>query len=290
MALTYGFYNAINHDRLYDAVQVSSIFDGIIHDGVYMSIGDKFMVTALSDFSVLVGTGRAWFDHTWSLNDAPLYLKVEEPEMVTNRIDTVILEVNERNRENYIYIVKGTPSYTPTPPTLINNDEVHQYPLANIRVDAGDPYISQANITNRVGTSDCPFVTGVVQSMNIDALVAQWTAEWYEWKNYKDAEFYEWFFEKKAWLINYIDELEKDFYLFTTSKNSEFEIWFNSLKISLDGNAATSLANRIAELETKWYILGRYYENRLALKDSNGDEILASDGKTIDGHIIYVTK
>ena len=68
MTITSGFFNSVNHDRLYDAEQVSSIFDGIIKDGVYESIGDAFMVTPNSDLndSIIVGTGRAWFDHTWT--------------------------------------------------------------------------------------------------------------------------------------------------------------------------------------------------------------------------------
>ena len=40
MSVTYGFYNSIKGDRKYNALEMSSIFDGIIVDGVYMSIGD----------------------------------------------------------------------------------------------------------------------------------------------------------------------------------------------------------------------------------------------------------
>lgn len=35
MAFTFGFYNSLNGDRKYNAEQVSSIFDGLISDGVY---------------------------------------------------------------------------------------------------------------------------------------------------------------------------------------------------------------------------------------------------------------
>ena len=46
MSLTFGFYNSLNNDRSYDAVDISRIFDGIINDGVYLSIGEKFAVKA----------------------------------------------------------------------------------------------------------------------------------------------------------------------------------------------------------------------------------------------------
>lgn len=42
---TYGFYNSQDHDRVYDANDFSAIFNGIINDGVFMSVGDKFNVT-----------------------------------------------------------------------------------------------------------------------------------------------------------------------------------------------------------------------------------------------------
>ena len=70
MSISYGFYNSINHDRKYNAEQISSIFDGIITDGVYHSIGNAFSVTPGTDMSVNVASGRAWFNHTWTLNDA----------------------------------------------------------------------------------------------------------------------------------------------------------------------------------------------------------------------------
>ena len=39
MTVSYGFYNSLNGDRKYNARHMSMIFDGIIRDGVFMSIG-----------------------------------------------------------------------------------------------------------------------------------------------------------------------------------------------------------------------------------------------------------
>ena len=39
MSVTYGFYNSLNGDRKYDSAQISSIFDGLIVDGIFASIG-----------------------------------------------------------------------------------------------------------------------------------------------------------------------------------------------------------------------------------------------------------
>ena len=180
MSVTYGFYNSKNKDRRYDAIQMSSIFDGIIRDGILQHVGTAMMVKESTGMMVNVGIGRAWFNHTWTLNDALLPLTVPQSEVILNRIDAVILEVDSREsvRANTIKIVKGTPATNPVKPSMIKTNDRWQYPLAYIRVNSGVTSIRQANITNTVGTSECPFVTAPLEKMSIDALVAQWKDQW----------------------------------------------------------------------------------------------------------------
>ena len=125
MSVTFGFYNALNHDRKYDAIQVSSIFDGIINDGIYESIGTAMIVKATSYMVINIGIGRAWFNHTWTYNDSILPLTVQPSELVLNRIDIVILEVDSTRtvRTNSIKIIEGTPAATPVAITLVNNEK-----------------------------------------------------------------------------------------------------------------------------------------------------------------------
>lgn len=186
MTITSGFFNSVNHDRTYDAEQISSIFDGIIKDGVYESIGDAFMVTPNSDLndSVIVGTGRAWFDHTWTLNDAQFSLTLDEPNTLYGRIDYVVIDVNREQevRENTLKIVRGTMSDNPQEPVLINTDRHKQYPIAKIDVPAGaSRKISASDITYLVGTEKCPLVTGVLEALNITNYFKQYDAEFNEW-------------------------------------------------------------------------------------------------------------
>lgn len=180
MSVTYGFYNSKNGDRKYDAIQMSRIFDGIIRDGILQHYGTAMVVKESEGMMVNVGIGRAWFNHTWTLNDALLPLTVPISEVLLNRIDAVVLEVDAREsvRANSIKVIKGTPASSPKNPTMIKTNDRWQYPLAYIRVNAGVTSIRQANITNCVGTSACPFVTAPLEKMSIDALVAQWGDQW----------------------------------------------------------------------------------------------------------------
>lgn len=182
MAVTFGFYNAKNHDRKYNAMQLSSIFDGIVRDGVFMSIGTCFNVKPSVGMSITVGTGRAWFNHTWTLNDSLLPFTLKNSDRLGYRMDLVVLEVDASSdvRRNRIYILEGETGSTPIRPTFTNTATKHSYVLAEITIDPGVTQIMQSKITNRVGMGDCPFVTGVLDTVNIDRLVAQWEAQWDE--------------------------------------------------------------------------------------------------------------
>lgn len=214
MSVTYGFYNSIKGDRKYNALEMSSIFDGIIVDGVYMSIGDALNVKSSGGMGITVGIGRAWFNHTWTLNDSLLPLTLANSDVLLNRIDAIVLEVNNNTevRKNTIKILKGTPASKPVKPSLIESELVNQHPLAYISVPKGATSISQSNITNAVGTSECPFVTGVLEGMDIDKLVAQWGAQW-------GAQWAEWL----------------------SSNTDAFNTWFNEMKNQLSEDAAGNL-------------------------------------------------
>lgn len=184
MALRCGFYNAINSDRRYDALDISRMFDGLITDGVFETIGTGFIVTADGDsLKIKVGIGRAWFNHTWTYNDAILPIKADLSEVLLDRIDALVLEINNDYtvRDNTIKFVKGTPSSEPAKPTLTQTEDIHQYPLCYIYRTAGSEVITQSDITNCVGTSECPFVTGVIEGINTDQLILQWNAQFETW-------------------------------------------------------------------------------------------------------------
>ena len=74
--VTSGFYDSLNHDRRYSSIQFGSIFDGVIQDGVFQHVGSRLMVSQNSGMMISVGTGRAWFNHTWTYNDSILPLTV----------------------------------------------------------------------------------------------------------------------------------------------------------------------------------------------------------------------
>ena len=178
MALTFGFYNSIGHDRRYNALQMSQLFDGIITDGIFMNIGSAMVVTAHSGLTVHVGIGRAWFNSTWTLNDAIYPVEATEADGLRDRIDAVVLEIDQREttRANRIFFKAGVASTTPQKPEMVKSGGVYQYPLCYINRAPGSTEIVQGDIENCVGTSECPFITGILSTISTDELVKQWTA------------------------------------------------------------------------------------------------------------------
>ena len=178
MAVTSGFFNDQGGDRKYTAEQFTSLFDGIINDGVFPSYHDALHVTAGSGMQVVVGTGRAWFDHTWTENSTALVLEISAASSTQNRIDAVVLRVDKTLsvRANKIYVKTGTAAGSPTAPTMEKTTSVTEYPLALIHVNRGVTNIATANITNKIGTSECPFVSLVNNTFDSNKLIEQWEA------------------------------------------------------------------------------------------------------------------
>lgn len=178
MTYTSGFFNSVNHDRTYDADTFGSMFDGVINDGVFRTWGDGMVVTAVGGMTVAVGTGRAWFNHTWTVvtADERLTLAASSPSMP--RIDAVVLRVDKSTsvRRNRIYIKQGQASGSPSQPALENTSTVREYVLADIRVNNGATAISQSNITNQIGR-DTPFAELVNNTFDSANLIKQWESQ-----------------------------------------------------------------------------------------------------------------
>lgn len=183
MPVTSGFFDSTGGDRKYNALQMSSVFDGIILDGVYANYGQAFAVTPGTGLSVIVGTGRAWFRHTWTLNDSPLTLTLPAAHATYHRWDAIVLDVDETARSNTITYVSGAAASTPVLPTLINTATRRQYPLAYVRRRPSTSGIVAADIQTAVGTNVCPYVTSPLKTISIDQHVASWQNQFSTWFN-----------------------------------------------------------------------------------------------------------
>ena len=291
MSVSSGFFNSLNGDRKYNAAQMSAIFDGLIIDGVFASIGTAFAVKAAGGLTVNVGVGKAWFDRTWTVNDSILPMTAPEAEVLLDRIDAVVLEVNgmESVRNNTIKFVKGNPSSAPSRPTLTNEGNVHQYPLCYIYRKYGTAVINQADITPMVGTESTPFVTGILQTISLDELLGKWqdeldrftdarSQEVDDWIAREESDFTAWFNKMKADLQQEQTVLDQ----WIASEQADFLAWYNQMKDQLSGDVAGNLQLEIDKEEVKRILLVGFEDGTKEFSD-DGTVITstASDGRTL---------
>ena len=198
MAITSGFFNSIDGDRTYNAEEMTTYFDGLVSDGVYENIGDRFLVSENAGMTVKVGTGRAIILSRWVKNDAQTVLNIDPADVQFGRIDAVTLRLDLDNRFISLYVKKGTPSSSPSIPEITRNDIVYELFLAAVYVakNATTPTL----ITDLRPSIYCGWVTGIIQQVNTADLFDQWNrayekqyAEFDAYMNEKMQQFNEWF-------------------------------------------------------------------------------------------------
>lgn len=291
MSVSSGFFNSLNGDRKYNAAQMSAIFDGLIIDGVFASIGTAFAVKAAGGLTVNVGIGKAWFDHTWTVNDSILPMTAPEAEVLLDRIDAVVLEVNGMRsvRENTIKFVKGNPSSAPSRPTLTNEGNVHQYPLCYIYRKYGTAVINQADITPMVGTESTPFVTGILQTISLDELLGKWQDELDRFTDARSQEVDDWIAQEESDFTAWFNKMKADLQQEQTvldqwiaSEQADFLAWYNQMKDQLGGDVAGNLQLEIDKEEVKRILLVGFEDGTKEFSD-DGTVITstASDGRTL---------
>ena len=184
MAVTYGFFNSVNDDRVYNADQISEYFLKLISNGVFATPTNAMQVQAASGMIVNVTPGWGFINCKWVKNDNLYPLTVDASDIILNRIDRVVLHLDNSvpYRSISIQIKKGTTAATPTPPELTRTGDIYELSLAQIYVGAGVEAITQAEITDeRPDVNVCGFITGLIDQIDTTNLFAQFTSAFTQW-------------------------------------------------------------------------------------------------------------
>ena len=278
--VTSGFFNgAIKDgkiDRTYDANDISSMFDGLITDGIFSSIGQQFACRAgdsADELIVKVGTGKAWLNKTWITNNAVLDIKLDAaPSGKNKRIDLIVIDIDKRDvtRKNTIQYIPGEAAQDPQCPTLVTNDALHkQYELCRIYVDPGitDSKKLVINDDRKVN-----FVTGPDSTIDSESLLTGWSAHFQSLYDDQEVKF-------KDELTNLGQDskarVEAEITTWKNDQQASFDAWFAEIQATLSGNPTANLTKKVE----------REKINRLL---QNGFEqctkTISEDGKTITSY------
>ncbi len=238
--ITSGFFNAKNADRRYDAYEMSSLFSGIIRDGIFMDYKDGMLVAAkgTGDMTVFVYPGKCWFNGLWTEVHEVMPLTCDTGDVLYNRVDSVVLKIdtNESERENSIYIKKGTPGTNAQAPALQRDAFVYEVRLANITIPKNSRVVTPANTSCLIGTSHAPWSTGILDCIDVDHLYTVWQAWFEDWRTEEITKWTKWcsdrnieFSDMKEGMESAFDAMSTDMERRFTEMTSGQTVEFNTL-------------------------------------------------------------
>lgn len=209
MATSYGFFNSLNGDRLYNADDVNTFLEGLITpDGIFANVDSMLQVTPGLGMNVNVGAGKASIKHHWFKSNAAETLSITAAHQILNRIDDIVLRLDIVNRSIGLAVITGTPASAPTAPAIVRNDSYYDLKLAQVYINAGAVQIIQQKITDtRLDSNVCGIITSLIDQLDTSAFAAQLNS----WMQAQTAAFEAWFetLTEQLNVNTYIQKYEK---------------------------------------------------------------------------------
>lgn len=202
MALTYGFFNSVDSDRVYNADQMSKYFKGLVSNGVYMNVGGAYKVTASGDgLSVNVAPGRAIIDCKWAESDAIETVSITAADPSKARYTAITLRLSYGDRLIALGTHDGVAAASPVKPMPVRTSDNYEIILAYVLVPAGATTISQAQVIDmRADSSVCGWVSGLIDQVDVGDLFDQFNTAYQQmlvdmqqWQVAQKAQYEEWF-------------------------------------------------------------------------------------------------
>lgn len=230
MSYTYGFFDAVdlgsgNYDRVYSSAEFSHYWALLVGDGVFGQPSTSLNVLATTPvaMSVKVAPGTGWIKgHYLTVPDnmdGVIAVPVANPSLP--RIDSIIMALNNTDRDMKLYVRSGTAAASPKAVTLQRDADVWELELAQITVAAGAGNITQPAIKDmRTDPDRCGIVTGLIDQFDVSGF---FTAA--------QASFDEWFEDVKSQLgddvagnlLNLIQGVSNDLSSFKTEVEEDFQ-------------------------------------------------------------------
>lgn len=199
-AVNSGFYDAVNSDRTYSADDMNRPYKRLVSNGVFATpqgtpSTDLQVVSASNGMQIIVQAGEGIFADKWFENSAAINITVPDNTSTVPRVDSVIVQVDQRTsgRVGNIVYRTGTPSSNPAVPAINTVTNVTEYRVANIYVAAGANAINNDAITDLRGSSSCPWITALIDQVDTSTLWNQWQAAYQTYYDQMTEGFNNWF-------------------------------------------------------------------------------------------------
>lgn len=205
-----------------------------------LSVEDNLNCTVTGDREITISPGLAWIKNTpyggksiYADDDTVLELDVADGALT--RIDRVVVRFTKASNASAIVVKKGTPSSSPTPPTLEQTEAVYELGLYAITIPAASLSITSSNITDtRLDETVCGLMRDGIEKIPTQALYDQYEAFLAEstqtvsaWMQDSEAEF-------EAWMDN---------------QSVVWDDWFSTIQDALGDDVAGQLLLMILDTD-----------------------------------------
>lgn len=191
MSYTYGFFDAVdlgngNYDRVYSSAEFSHYWALLVGNGVFIQPSTSLNVVATTPVSmrikVLPGTGWIKGHYLTILDNTDEFIEVPVADPSLPRIDSIIMALNNNDRDMKLYVRSGTAAVSPIAVTLQRDDDVWELELAQITLAAGAGNITQQAIRDmRTDPDRCGIVTGLIDQFDVSGFFTAARASFEEW-------------------------------------------------------------------------------------------------------------
>lgn len=178
MAFYSGFFNSKGLDRTYTAEDFTSYLSSIICNGILDTYGQNFKLTAASSgLKVNLGTGKAWIDGHYFINDArySIDLSSYQDESLPRFVAiSILLDVGESVRSVSLEIVPGTPAENPSLPSLPHDENKTRLLMYAVRLNPGATSLTENDwFDYREDKNVCGYCKCILGKCKVTDLMAQ---------------------------------------------------------------------------------------------------------------------
>ena len=178
MAFYSGFFNSKGFDRTYTAEDFTSYLSSIICNGILDTYGQNFKLTpASSGLGVVLGTGKAWINGHYFINDARYSIDLSEymDESLPRYVGIAIyLDTTESVRSVTLKLFPGTPAENPSLPTIPQDAEHVRLLMYAVRLNPGATSLTERDWYDyREDTNVCGYCKCILGKCKVTDLMAQ---------------------------------------------------------------------------------------------------------------------
>ena len=178
MAFSCGFFNSKGLDRTYTAENFTEYLSSIICNGILDTYGQNFKLTAAtSGLKVILGTGKAWINGHYFVNDSRYTIDLSEymDESLPRYVGiAVYLDTTESVRSVTLKLFPGTPAESPSLPSIPQDADHVRLLMYAVRLNPGATELSDRDWYDyREDANVCGYCKCILGKCKVTELMAQ---------------------------------------------------------------------------------------------------------------------